>query len=499
MTMKTLFQYIVYSFFTAGLLMNVSCKEEEWMPESTFVDESGEGEASNFDAITDTYADVYPLSYMKMWGYRNVHDPSILKIGDTYYCYSTDAAYGVTVQPGIQIRKSKDLINWTFEGFVFDGIPSMGKQFLAEKGGTALNSLWAPYILEVNGEYRLYYSLASDKARLSVIGLATSTSPTGPWTEKGVVVHSLNDNSIGTNAIDPTIVKTNDGRHIMYYGSSWDGIYKMDLNPTTGLALHSGDQGSRIVKRASTGGMPNGNLEGPEIIYNKEQGMYYLFLAYDWLSTKYNVRVARSTNPDGPFLDFNGINVNNSIDSWPMIIAPYKFENHNGWQGVSHPSVFMGDNNQYYIAHQGRPSVSPAYMDLHVRELYWMNNGWPVASPERYAATSNTDVQNSEIAGTYEQIVLGYNVVPGYEAEQTNADLQVSCRTVLDASGTINGDVNNTWSYSAPFLTLSWAGGVFKDVLYVKKGRDWENKVSSTVLLSGMNQFGTVIWGKKVQ
>lgn len=498
--MKKLLFYIKFPLLLAfAYLVVSSCRQQEWVPENTVANNTATGENSNFNAITDTYYDVAPITYISMWGYRNVHDPSILKVGDTYYCYSTDAAFGTDIKPGIQVRKSKDLINWDFVGWVFDGLPKMGSDFIKQNGGTPFKALWAPYINVVNGEYRLYYSLSSANPRLSCIGLATANSPTGPWTEKGIVVRSFADNSAGTNAIDPTVLITESGRHVMYYGSAWDGIYKLELNPTTGLAKTDLDKGTRIAQRASTGGKINGNIEGPEIIYNPEQKKYYLFIAYDWLQTKYNVRVARSDSPDGPFVDYNGVNVNNRIDASPMIIAPYKFNNHSGWQGVSHPSVFKGDNNQYYIAHQGRPGVNSYFMDLHVRELYWTKEGWPVASPERYAATTQTTIQSSDIAGKYEQIVLGYRTVPGYDAEQTSPDFQTSFNTVLDAAGTINGDANNKWSYAAPYLTLSWANGAFKDVFVVKQGRDWENKVSKTILLSGTNQFGTCIWAKKVQ
>lgn len=47
----------------------------------------------------------------------------------------------------------------------------------------------------------------------------------------------------------------------MYYGSV-DGIYKLELNPTTGLAQTDLDKGTRIAQRASTGGKINGNIEG---------------------------------------------------------------------------------------------------------------------------------------------------------------------------------------------------------------------------------------------
>ena len=84
----------------------------------------------------------------------------------------------------------------------------MGSAYITAQGGTPFNSLWAPYVMKVGNEYRLYYSLSSAVSRLSVIGLATATSPEGPWTEKGLAVTSKNDPTVQTNAIDPTVVVT---------------------------------------------------------------------------------------------------------------------------------------------------------------------------------------------------------------------------------------------------------------------------------------------------
>ena len=97
------------------------------------------------------------------------------------------------------------------------------------------------------------------------------------------------------------MVTTPGGDQWMVYGSAWDGLYEVKLNPETGLTAASGDRGKQIVRRGMTNGVYNGNLEGPEIIYNADKQMYYLFVAYDWLETKYNVRVFRSANPIGPF------------------------------------------------------------------------------------------------------------------------------------------------------------------------------------------------------
>lgn len=458
--------------------------------------------AFNIDDIVDAYAPL--LSRPAEWGPYNVHDPSIIKADDGYwYSYSTDAAYGFAFDVGIQVRRSRDLIEWQYVGVAFDGFPALGEAHIRDHGGVPVNGLWAPYISRHGDEYRLYYSLSSPTPRLSAIGLATSTSPLGPWTERGLAVTSLDNSERQTNAIDPTVVTTPAGEQWFYYGSAWDGIYVLKLDPATGLAATAGDKGVRVAQRGFTRNQTsglwsiNGNIEGPEIVYNETFGKYYLFIAYDWLSTKYNIRVGRSDSPQGPFLDFNGNDLNLDQDDGPMIVAPYKFTGHDGWQGTAHNSTFKDDAGQWYLAHQGRPSIDPAFMVLHVRKLHWTDDGWPIASPERYAGVAQTPIAESELIGRWDQIVLGYSVMPGYEAEQTSPDLQVAFPLQLGAGGVINGDAGSHWSYDAPWLTLAFSNG-FTDRVRVERERDWENKVASTLVFTGLNNGGTAIWGKKL-
>jgi arabinan endo-1,5-alpha-L-arabinosidase len=281
----------------------------------------------------------------------------------------------------------------------------------------------------------------------------------------------------------------------MVYGSAWDGIYSLKLDPATGLALTAGDKGKRIANRGFTNGVYNGNIEGAELRYNTALNKYYLFIAYDWLETKYNVRVMKGDKPDGPFYDFDGVDANTNVDHGPMIIAPYQFSGHGGWQGVSHCTVFDDGAGQYYIAHQGRPGVDKYYMDLHVRKLFWTADGWPVASPERYAWEKDSLISQNDLTGSWERIVLNYHVVPGYAAEQTSPDFQTSADVTVAADGTLNGSASGTWTYSAPWLQLKWSDGTTEKV-FVQKGRDWENK-KNTIIFTGLNNAGIAVWGKK--
>lgn len=482
-------------FFVLALVL-AGCKKHS-SPGNGNTDTTGTATTTSFDinSIGDTYDSIAPFADYLNWGPYNVHDPSIKKFGDYYYCYSTDVAFGTSVRPGIQVRKSKDLVQWQFVGWVFQSLPAMGSAYIATKGGTPNNALWAPYVLKSGSEYRLYYSLSSPTPRLSVIGLATAASPEGPWTERGTVVTSAADNTTGTNAIDPTVLATPAGDQYLYYGSAWDGIYVLKLDPATGLAAVPGNNGTRIANRGFTNGVYNGNIEGAEIVYNAALGKYFLFIAYDWLQTKYNTRVCRADQPTGPFLDYTGTDANTNIDHSPMIIAPYRFNGHGGWQGISHCTVFTDDNENYFYASQARPAVNSYFMDLHVRKLFWTPDGWPVVSPERYAWEDNSLVPQDSLAGSWERIALYYTVVPGYANEQVNPDMQTSVSITLSANGTVSGAAQGTWTYSAPWLQITWSGGT-TDKLFVQKGRDWENK-KATVIFTGLDNTGTAIWGKK--
>ncbi|MDF1572961.1 MAG: arabinan endo-1,5-alpha-L-arabinosidase [Bacteroidales bacterium] len=481
---------------TAVLSLATSCEEEE---EPILKPPGGNGNDTtevvniDFSKLTDTYWDVTSQDDADEWGIHNVHDPVIRKFGNYFYCYSTDVGFGINVRLGHQIRRSENLVEWEFVGWVFESLPPKGKAYIESIGATPNNSLWAPSVVEVDGTYRLYYSLASNIGLKSCIGLAISDDPQYGWKEVDVVV-GTNNTYTATNGIDPSVIITSEGEHWMTYGSSWDGIYLVQLDPSTGLTLKSGDRGKRIAHRGFTGGKVNGNIEGPELIYQPEFDMYYLFIAYDWLSTKYNVRVGRSEHVEGPYFDMSGNDLNVKTDNYPMIIAPYRFDGHSGWQGVGHCTVF-DDDGQYYIAHQARPGENMFFMNLHVRQLFWTEDGWPVASPERYAAQPLREFDAFDIIGEWEMIDFGYRVVPGFDAEQTSPDFQTSEPLRLNDDWTIN-DTDDKWEYNHPWLRMNLDGKAVD--VHVSVGRDWENFVDSTLVFTGNNRDGMPLWAKKI-
>src|SRR5882724_2662140 len=95
-----------------------------------------------------------------------VHDPVMIRQGDTYYVFHTGK--------GISVKTSKDRITWKRAGSVFppNNLPAWHKRDIPEQDG----NLWAPDIHYYKGKYYLYYSVSAWMNFNSGVGLATNTT-----------------------------------------------------------------------------------------------------------------------------------------------------------------------------------------------------------------------------------------------------------------------------------------------------------------------------------
>ncbi|MGC9470496.1 MAG: arabinan endo-1,5-alpha-L-arabinosidase [Bacteroidales bacterium] len=453
-----------------------SCRDPE-------PDPNGNEEPDPYDPmIADDYSSVAHISNSAYWGPYNLHDPTIIRHGEYYYIFSTDVMYGYPVErKGTMFRRSKDLVHWEFLGWAFNGIPQTALQYiLDESNGGEPNGIWAPYILKVGDTFRLYYSASIFGRKISCIGLATSSSPEGPWEDQGIVIATNEQDEI--NAIDPTVVvDAETGQHWMAYGSYFAGIYMVELDPATGMLLSPGDSGERIAFRNQY----MDAIEGPEILYHPGRQQYYLFVSYGWLEDSYNVRVGRSDSPDGPYYDIYGNDMAQLGDNLPMITAQYQFDYHSGWQGVGHNGV-LRDGEDYYFVSQGRPGSNKYLMNLHLRKMFFTSSGWPVVSPERYAGVPQTTISEADLVGKWEHIDLA-------DTEAKNESVMIE----FIEGGSISGKNQSFWTYSDGVLTLSLNNG---DTVYeatVLNGWDWERR-TRTILYTGLASEGLAGWGKKV-
>ena len=289
---------------------------------------------------------------------RNIHDPTIVRDGDTFYCFSTDA--------GIAIHTSPDLIHWSLAGRVFDHKLDWWLRINPKVG-----HLWAPDLAKLNGRWHLYYCVSNFGRNDSAIGLATlptldPKSPDYAWKDEGIVVESVPGRD-DWNAIDPNITFDLQGKPWLAWGSFWGGLQLQRLDPKTGKLLADSP---RTVIAARPG---NAAIEAPFI--HAHGGHYFLFVSYDQcckgVKSTYHIRVGRSTSITGPYVDREGK---------PMLEghATVVLQSENPAFGPGHCMV-LADTGKTYLVHHYYDGRAKGARTLQIRELTWDAQGWPVA------------------------------------------------------------------------------------------------------------------------
>jgi arabinan endo-1,5-alpha-L-arabinosidase len=291
---------------------------------------------------------------------RQVHDPSIIKDGDTFYLFSTRA--------GIAIRCSKDLVHWRLCGDVFAHLPEW-----AVKDVPGLRGLWAPDISYFNGQYHLYYSVSTFGSNRSSIGLATNqtldpASDKYRWVDQGKVIGS--NVSDDWNAIDPNVVFDEQDQPWLAFGSFWSGIKLRKLERATGQ-LSSQDQTLySLASRPRSSDSP-GAIEAPTII--RKNNYYYLFVSFDFCcrgkDSTYNIRVGRARRVTGPYIDRNGKPMMEGGGT--LVIAGA-----GRWAGPGHCAVLHGKDGDHLVYH-AYDTEWRGVSTLRIASIGWDAEGWP--------------------------------------------------------------------------------------------------------------------------
>ena len=289
---------------------------------------------------------------MPVYGDYWAHDPSrMIKQGNTYFVYRTSQ--------GIMAKYSTDLRNWTYGGQVFpNGPPSWTSN--AVPGFTG--SFWAPDIVSLNGVYYLYYACSSWGSQVSAIGLATTTNlATGAWTDRGAVIQSTTGDPY--NCIDPCPLVDTNGALWLSFGSYWNGVYLAQLDPTTGKRLSSNLTLTRLA---------SGSIEA-SFLYQRG-GYYYLFVNWgsccNGIDSTYNIRVGRSTQVTGPYLDRNGVDLVNGGGSMFL-------ESTARFVGPGHAGI-LDDNGTNWFTYHYYDGNNSGTATLGLTTLGWSVDGWPL-------------------------------------------------------------------------------------------------------------------------
>lgn len=294
-----------------------------------------------------------------------VHDPVIIREGDTYYIFST-GQYIVS-------RRSTDLRHWTANGTLLKAMPAWVLEAVP-----GAKDMWAPDISHVNGEYRLYYSVSTFGSNRSAIGLATSPTldPQAPnygWTDRGLVVMSTEKDDF--NAIDPNLVVDTEGRQWLALGSFWTGIKLFALDPATGKPA-PGAKPHAIARRPAPAGGP-APIEAPFII--PHGGWYYLLTSYDYCckgvnSTYYTV-VARSRAVTGPYLGKDGSAM---MQGGGTVFLRADLQEQQRFRGPGHAGAFTDTNGTTYVVYHAYDRRNDGAPTLRIVPIRWGADGWPV-------------------------------------------------------------------------------------------------------------------------
>jgi arabinan endo-1,5-alpha-L-arabinosidase len=265
-------------------------------------------------------------------GQIGIHDPSTIILCDgKYYTYGTGGSPLV----------SDD--GWTWR-----------------RGVVPARTGAAPDVIHIGDRYYMYISGVTMISSKSL----DPNSPDYKWEDGGTIVGKESPDDF-VNPIDPgAFLDPNTGRLWLTYGSYFGYIRVAELDPKTGKRLHPDKQPPNIGV----------DLEATTMIYH--DGWYYLLGTHGsccrGADSGYNIRVGRSKEVTGPFLDDDGVDMLEGggkllITSGGRVVGPGHF-------GL----MDLGDGVQKFSMHWEADLDRGGASVLDIRPLLW-KDGWPVA------------------------------------------------------------------------------------------------------------------------
>nr|WP_283251302.1 MULTISPECIES: arabinan endo-1,5-alpha-L-arabinosidase [unclassified Actinomyces] len=232
-----------------------------------------------------------------------------------------------------------------------------------------LTSYWAPDVVRVGDEVRLYYSASTFGSSRSAIGLMVNTAfdpadPSSGWQDRGPVLTSGDGEDY--NAIDPSVITDAEGRTWMAFGSFWGGVFAVEL----------GEDGLRLDPQAppvllADRGTDRNDVEGAALA--RHDGAYYLFLSFgtccQGTGSTYEIAVGRSQSVTGPYADRDGVPLTQGggtilLSTAGSAVGP-------GGESVA------GD----WLVHHYYDADAGGLPTLSLRRMAW-EEGWPVLTSD---------------------------------------------------------------------------------------------------------------------
>lgn len=284
-------------------------------------------------------------------------DPSICRVGDTYYLVTSTFEY----LPGLPVFRSRDLVSWEQIGHVVDRPGMLNYAGIPSSGG-----LYAPTLRHHDGLYWLVCTLVTRQE--GVPGgnfVMTAEDPAGPWSDPVW---------LGMDGIDPSIFFDDDGR-------AWVHGTRLAEEPEwhdqTEVWIRELDVATKQLvgpEHVVWTGAVRGAVwaEGPHLY--KVDGAYYLLAAEAGTEFHHAVSVARADVVTGPYTGYKG--------------NPVLTHRHLGRGtdvvGVGHADLTQGPDGSWWAVLLGMRPYGGYHYNLG-RETFLVpvewQDGWPVVAP----------------------------------------------------------------------------------------------------------------------
>ncbi len=317
------------------------------------------------------------------------------------------------------------------------------------------------------------------------------------------------NNLYAPNAIDPTVFFDASGKKMyMVYGSWSGGLFVLEMDPSTGEPKYPGVNSKDPVSGNFTdryfgthiAGGNHESGEGPFIQYDRETGYYYLYESYGGLNAVggYNMRLFRSQNVLGPYLDAAG---RNSADSGfdnarygIKLIGNYKFDNQTGKRSAGGNSVLIDNDGSRYLVYHQRFDFKPVdeYHEVRIHQQFLNSEGWPVTAVYEYRGEKILNYGEDDVTGTYEFINHG--------TEAKSGKMLKTERVTLNRGGTVTGAETGTWTKTDSkkgydYITLQLGKTTYHGVLF--RQYDEETKPQEKMTFTAIGSDNTSVWGSK--
>lgn len=455
----------------------------------------------------------------------SIHDPSIKVFDGKYYLYGSHmtGAWSEDMQTWTYIGNGYNPGNHLFENLFEEGLGVFDYAGTYEDGS---HSVWAEdviYIEEMQ-KYVMYFCTSSTYIK-SKLCYATADQPQGPYAYQGTLLYSgftaqdmdttdvydyvdpetaaasyltggQYNNKLWPNCIDPAPFYDAEGRLWMAYGSWSGGIFLLELDPATGLVIHpEADEENQVDpyfgKRLIGGG--HNSIEGPYIQYDEDAGYYYLYVSYGGLERTggYQIRVFRSREPDGEYVDMNGsfpsIGYDHSKYGLKLSGNYYMPGCKYAYMATGGQSAFRDEDGKQYVCYHSRFDRGDEYHEPCVKQVFVNAEGWPVLAPytTKGETISGSGYGKEEVAGDYFFINQGKKI---------NDDIAAAEMISLNGDSTVGGAVTGTWEMKEGTYYMSLT---YDDVVYSGVFCRMKDEAGTKVMTFSAVGDNQSIWGAK--